>query len=238
MIDIHSHILYGIDDGAKTIEESLNILKKAYSSVVTDIVLTPHFIINSKYNCNNQDKLILLNNIKKEMSKSDININLYLGNEVYIDEGISNLVNSDISTINNSRYMLIELPMNRKSTILEDVLYELDNNNIIPVIAHPERYIEYYKDYDFFYDLIDRGCLLQANIGSIYGKYGFKVKRMVKGLLKRRMITFLGSDIHHDSSDIYNKNIYKDLLKLLKDKDYVEDILINNARVMLDSSKE
>ena len=237
MIDIHSHILYGIDDGAKTIEESLNILKKAYSSGVTDIVLTPHFIINSKYNCNNQDKLILLNNIKKEMNKEDININLYLGNEVYIDEGISNLVNIDISTINNSRYMLIELPISRKSTIIDDVLYELDNNNIIPVIAHPERYIEYYNDYEFFNDLIDRGCLLQANIGSIYGKYGLKVKRMVKGLLKRKMISFLGSDIHHASSDIYSKNIYKDLLKLLKDKDYVEDILINNARSMLDSKE-
>ena len=237
MIDIHSHILYGIDDGAKTIEESLNILKKAYSSGVTDIVLTPHFIINSKYNCNNQDKLILLNNIKKEMNKRGININLYLGNEVYIDLGISNLVNSDISTINNSRYMLIELPISRKSTIIDDVLYELDNNNIIPVIAHPERYIEYYNDYEFFYELIDRGCLLQANIGSLYGKYGLKVKRMVKGLLKRKMISFLGSDIHHASSDIYSKNIYKDLLKLLKDKDYVEDILINNARCMLDSKE-
>ena len=238
MIDIHSHILYGIDDGAKTIDESLNILKKAYSSGVTDIVLTPHYIINSKYNCNNQDKLKLLNNIKKKMNEENIDINLYLGNEVYIDSGISDLIQKDISLINGSRYMLIELPMNRKSTIIDDVLYELSKKNIIPVIAHPERYTAYYKDYEFFYDLIEKGCLLQSNVGSLYGMYGIKAKRMIKGLLKRRMITLMGSDIHHETSDIYSKNIDKDLLKLLKDKDYVDDILINNARSVIDSSKE
>lgn len=238
MIDIHSHILYGIDDGAKTIDESLNILKKAYSSGVTDIVLTPHYIINSKYNCNNQDKLKLLNNIKKKMNEENIDINLYLGNEVYVDSGISDLIQKDISTLNGSRYMLIELPMNRKSTIIDDILYELSKNNIIPVIAHPERYTAYYKDYEFFYDLIEKGCLLQSNIGSLYGMYGIKAKRMIKGLLKRRMITLMGSDIHHETGDIYSKNIDKDLLKLLKDKDYVDDILINNARSVIDSSKE
>ena len=238
MIDIHSHILYGIDDGAKTVEESLNILKKAYSSGLTDIVLTPHFIINSKYNCNNKDKLVLLNKLRDELRKNNIDINLYLGNEVYIDEGISNLVYNDIALINGSKYMLIELPMNRKSTIINDVLYELSKKNIIPVIAHPERYTAYYKDYEFFYDLIEKGCLLQGNIGSLYGMYGIKAKRMIKGLLKRRMITVMGSDIHHDTSDIYSKNIEKDLLKFLKDSDYVNDILINNARCILDSSKE
>ena len=68
--------------------------------------------------------------------------------------------------------------------------------------------------------------------------YGIKAKRMIKGLLKRRMITLMGSDIHHETSDIYSKNIDKDLLKLLKDKDYVDDILINNARSVIDSSRE
>ena len=238
MIDIHTHILPGIDDGAKTIEESLNILKKAHDYNITDIVLTPHFIINSKYNTNNKDKYKLLNILKEELVSNNININLYLGNEVYIDMGISNLLNTDISTINGSRYILLELPMNRKSTIIDDVLYELSKKDIIPIIAHPERYTAYYKDYEFFQDLIDKGCLLQGNIGSLYNKYGLKAKRMIKGLLKKRMISFMGSDIHHDSSDLYSKNINKDLYKLLKDKDYIDNILENNARVIINSSKE
>ncbi|MBR3161935.1 MAG: capsular biosynthesis protein [Bacilli bacterium] len=238
MIDIHTHILPGIDDGAKTIEESLNILKKAHNYGITDIVLTPHFIVNSKFNTNNKDKYKLLNILKEELVSNNINVNLYLGNEVYIDTGISNLLNTDISTINGSRYLLIELPMNRKSTIIDDVLYELSKKDIIPIIAHPERYTAYYNDYEFFQDLLDKGCLLQGNIGSLYNKYGLKAKRMIKGLLKKRMISFMGSDIHHNSSDLYSKNINKDLYKLLKDKDYIDNILENNARVIINSSKE
>ena len=237
MIDTHSHILYGIDDGSRTIEESINILKKASVNGITDIVLTPHYIPSSKYNCNNQDKQILLNKLKDELRKNNLDINLYLGNEVYLDLDISNLLNTDIYTINGSKYILIELPMNRKANILDDVLYDLSEKNIIPVIAHPERYTAYYKDFAFFQELIDKGCLLQGNIGSLYNNYGIKAKRMLKGLLKKRMIAIMGSDIHHDSSDIYSKDISKDLLKLLKDKPYVEDILVNNARKILESKE-
>ena len=237
MIDTHSHILFGIDDGSRTIEESINILKEASNNGIKDIILTPHYVPNSKYNCNNQDKHKLLNILKEELKKNNIDINLYLGNEVYLDLDISNLLENDIYTINGSKYMLIELPMNRKPDILDDVLYDLFELDIIPVIAHPERYIAYYKDYEFFQDLIDRGCLLQGNTGSLYNNYGIKAKRMLKGLLKKRMISILGSDIHHETSNIYEKNISKDLLKLLKDKSYVEDILVNNARNII-SSKE
>ncbi len=124
MIDTHSHILFGIDDGARNINESINILKKASTNGITDIILTPHYVPNSKYNCNNQDKQRLLNNLKEELIKNNIDINLYLANEVYLDLEISNLLENDISTINGSKYILIELPMNRKTDILEDVIYD------------------------------------------------------------------------------------------------------------------
>lgn len=228
MKDIHTHVLYGIDDGAKTIEESLNILKKAALSGVTDIVLTPHFINETIYNVNNVDKLKLFRKLKREIKKNNIDINIYLGNEVYIDENIISLY-KEISTINNSRYILIELPLNTKYSLLEEVIYNLRKNNLIPIIAHPERYTAYYKDYDFFSDLIDKGCLLQANIGSLYGNYGRHAKKMLKGFLKRDMITFFGSDIHHDSSNIYEKNIKRDLLKIVKNTDKVEDLLVGNT---------
>lgn len=228
MKDIHTHVLYGIDDGAKTIEESLNILKKAALSGVTDIVLTPHFINETIYNVNNVDKLKLFRKLKREIKKNNIDINIYLGNEVYIDENIISLY-KEISTINNSRYILIELPLNTKYSLLEEVIYNLRKNNLIPIIAHPERYTAYYKDYDFFSDLIDKGCLLQANIGSLYGNYGRHAKKMLKGFLKRDMITFFGSDIHHDSSNIYEKNIKRDLLKIVKSIDKVEDLLVGNT---------
>lgn len=229
MKDLHSHIIYDIDDGSKNLNESLEILKQASLNGVTDIVLTPHYIKDSKYNANNLEKNKKLNILQEELKKNNININLYLGNEVYIDEDIKHLLKKDISTINNSRYILIELPLNSKSLILDEVLYGLVKEKLIPIIAHPERYKAYYKNYDFFDNLIKKGCLFQANIGSLYGDYGRKSKKMLKQLLKRNMIHFMGSDIHSSNSNIYKKNIEKDLLKIVKDKDIVEDILTNNT---------
>lgn len=232
MIDIHTHILYGIDDGSKTKEESLEILKQAYQTGVTDIVLTPHYIKNSIYNANNKEKNKLLEELKKELKENKININLYLGNEIYITENIISLY-KEISTINNSRYILIELPLNNKIINLDEILYELKENNLIPIIAHPERYLAYYKNYDFFKKLIKKGCLFQGNIDSIYGKNGIKAKIMIKTMLKNNMIHFLATDIHNKNNNIYKKNIRKDILKIVKDNNIVENLLINNPDKVL-----
>ena len=232
MKDLHSHILYGIDDGSKTLDESIAILRQAYDNGVTDIVLTPHYIKNSKYNATNQEKRKILRELKKELVNNNININLYLGNEVYItDESIS--LRKEISTINNSRYILIELPLNIKYTLVEEVISKLKDKKLIPVIAHPERYIAYYKDYNFFNKLIKMGCLLQGNVGSIYGRYGKKSKKMIIELLKRDMICCFGSDIHHSSDNIYSKNIYESLFKIVRSKRKVDILLNRNVELIL-----
>ena len=230
MVDLHSHILYGIDDGSKTLEESLEILNNAYTGGVTDIVVTPHFIKDSKYKANNKKKRELLDSLVKELKKNHIPLHLYLGNEVFIDEGLSKLLDKDIATIHGSKYLLIELPMGRKYSLIEEVLDELDEVGIIPIIAHPERYLSYYKDYDFFYKLKEEGCYLQSNIGSLVGEYGRKSKKMLKELLKRDLIDFFGSDIHHSHQKIYQKKWQKELQKIIKDEKRVQDILTNNTK--------
>ena len=233
MKDIHTHILPGLDDGASNLEESLEILKCASSNGVTDVVLTPHYIKNSTYNANNKRKKNILEALKKEIKKNNININLYLGNEVYIDENLISLY-KEISTINNSRYILIELSLTTKYHLVEKVICELINNNLIPIIAHPERYISYYSDYDFFEILVKKGCLLQGNIGSLYGLHGRKAKKMLKGLLKRNLIHVIASDVHHNKK-IYEKNIEKALLKIIKDKKIVENLIeINPDKIIND----
>lgn len=235
MIDLHSHILYGIDDGSKTKEESLEILNEAYKNGITNIVVTPHYIKDSKYQANNEKKQELIETLQKELQKRDIHINLYMGNEVYITEGIPSLLQKNISTINNSNYLLIELPMGRKPIILEEVLEELIENKITPIIAHPERYLCYYKDYNFFYKLKEYGCYFQGNIASLYGYYGIKTKKMLKELLKRNLIDFFGSDIHSKNQDFYSKNIYKEILKIVKKDTIVQDILTNNSQKVLNN---
>ncbi len=235
MIDLHSHILYGIDDGSKSFDESLEILKKAYLGGVTEIVVTPHYIKDSKYKANNEDKMLLLGKLENELGKQGLSIRLYLGNEVFIDEGLPSLIGSDISTINGSKYMLMELPMGGKSLVLDEVLDELDEAGIVPIIAHPERYLSYYKNYDFFYDLKKRGCFLQGNVGSLFGYYGRKSKKMIRELLKRDLIDFFGSDIHHPYQEFYEYDVKRELKKIVKNDRIIEDILNCNARKILNN---
>lgn len=237
MIDLHSHILYGIDDGSKSLGESLEMLELAEKEGVKDIVLTPHYVKDSIYNTNNKDKKKIFNALKKEVEFCGIGVNIYLGNEVYIDEDIDKLLSKEILTINNSRYLLMELPLNRKSIVIEEAIAKLQEKDIVPIIAHPERYLCYYKDYNFFRDLVDSGCLLQANVGSLFGKYGRKSKKILKELLKRDLISFFGSDIHSTENNFYKLDVRKKLIKMLRDEGKVDDLLVNNALKVLNNEK-
>lgn len=227
MKDLHTHILHKVDDGPSLLEESLEILNKAYLNGVTDIVLTPHYINNSKYMVNNKEKKELVEELKTWLEVSNININLYLGNEVYIDDKVPSFI-KEVSTINNSRYLLIELSLQEKTNNILSYIAKLKKKQITPIIAHPERYLAYYKDYDFFKELLKLGCLFQGNIGSLYGKYGIKSKIMIKYMLKNNMIHLMASDIHNKQDNIYQKNYYKKLLKIVKSKEIVADLLENN----------
>ncbi len=238
MVDLHSHILYGIDDGSKSIEESLEILRNEVEFGVTDVVLTPHYIKDSKYNANNKTKEKIFMSLQEAAKEANININLYLGNEVYIDEGITKLLRKEeIKTINNTKYVLVELPLNHEYMMLDEVLDELLSYNLVPILAHPERYSRFQGNFDYFDHLIRMGCLLQGNIGSLSGKYGKNAKKMLQNLLKRDMITVIGTDIHHAGSSILDINVEKCLKKIVKDQSKVEDLLINNARKILKSRK-
>ena len=114
MRDIHCHIMYGIDDGSKSLEQSIEILKNAYSNGITDIVLTPHYINKSEYNCNNKNKKKILDELIGELKKEKIDINLYIGNEVMIDPDVSKLI-ANIPGFNSN--------MNRLFSILKDIIY-------------------------------------------------------------------------------------------------------------------
>ena len=131
--DLHSHYLYGIDDGSKSIEESISLIKKAYEEGTTSIILTPHYIRKSKYNANNEVKLERFNKLKEELKKQNINVNLYLGNEVFISSQILRLIEeNEIYTLNNSRYVLIEFGLSQILYEAKDIIYELVRKGYIP----------------------------------------------------------------------------------------------------------
>ncbi len=229
MRDIHCHIMYGIDDGSKSLEQSLEILKNAYSNGITDIVLTPHYVNKTKYNCNNENKKIILEELKNKLKEENIDINLYIGNEVMIDPDITKLISNDeISTINNTKYVLVELPMHYENPNSEKMIFDLIRHGYIPVLAHPERYEYVQEDISKLDPFIEMGCVLQGNYLSLFGKYGDNSKKLLKILLKEKKIKLLASDIHRPSTDYRIKKLKKKLKWFLKDKKYIEDLLENN----------
>ena len=228
MKDLHSHLLFGIDDGSKNIDESIELLKEMEKGGVTDLMITPHYIRKSNFNCNNKNKLELFKQLEKKKKEENININLYLGNEVYLSTKLLELIKKrEIRTLNNKRYLLVEVPLHNKYNNTIEIIQQVISKGIIPVLAHPERYEMFQKEPDYLEEYLSAGILMQGNFTSLFGKYGPKAKKLLIYYLKKKWITFLGSDTHHEVK--YNeKKLYKMLLKITKDKEYVEDLMFNN----------
>lgn len=234
MIDIHSHLLFGVDDGSRTLEESVHVIKKLSEVGYTDIILTPHYINDSTYVSTREENLDVLKRLKVGLIRNNVNVNLYLGNEIYIDSEIANLLkNNIISSLNDTKYLLIELPMSGENEIYYDVFLDLINMGYKVILAHPERYISFQKDFNKIYELKELGVLLQSNVGSVLGDYGRGAKKTIKRLLKENLITFMGTDIHHNKEEYtFVEKAKKKMGKYLTQKQ-INNIFENNAKVLL-----
>ena len=227
MVDIHNHLLYGIDDGSKSIEESIDVLKDLEQVGYTDIILTPHYITDSRYDSSRDNNLERLEILKKEVKENNININLYLGNEIFIDDNIYELLKEDlISSLNDTDYLLIELPLSGEFSGYLEVFKYLIQKGYNVILAHPERYISFQDDFNKIYELENIGVYFQSNIDSLVGKYGPKAEEMIIRLLKENKLSFLATDIHSKKHD-YN------IWKLAKNKalryvtEEVYNVLVN-----------
>ena len=200
MIDIHSHILPNIDDGSRSIEETFNLIKEAKNVGFDAIISTSHYM-EGYYETNVPEREVWINAIYENLQVKNINIRLYLGNEIYLTENIIKLLEEGkASTINDTSYVLFEMPLNAEPLNLYDIVYEMMQCKLVPILAHPERYSFVQKDPELIYDLIQKGVLMQANYGSIIGQYGEKAKMIVRKFLKNNMIHFLGTDVHRQNT--------------------------------------
>ncbi len=233
MIDIHNHLLYGIDDGSKSLSSSIELLKDLETLGYSSIILTPHYIKNTKYNSSKTNNLKILSELKKEVKKNNININLYLGNEIFYDEDIIELLNSDeISSLNNTKYLLIELPMSGEVIGYEDIFNDLIIKGYKVILAHPERYLSFQKDFNKIYELEKIGVLFQSNIESIIGSYGRHAKKMIKRLLKENKISYLATDIHHKKDYSKYTLSYKKIIKIIGNEKFNELTNINPSHLI------
>lgn len=237
MIDIHSHILYGIDDGATSIEESIEILKKLSILGFTKVIATPHYISNTEYVADNNKKREIFKELKEKIKELDIPIELYLGNEIFIDDDLmSRMVSQDIYTLNNTNYILLELPRMERCDYALDLIYELVRRGVKVILAHPERYVSFQKNPKLIDDYIELGVLLQGNVDSLTGKHGGEAKKLFTKLLKKRKYFVLASDIHHDNSSFFDN--FESLKKKMihyTDKNYIDDLFINNPEKILNN---
>ena len=237
MVDFHTHILPNIDDGSKSVEETFALIKEAEKAGFDAIISTSHYI-EQYYNVPNRDRKIWLDALSSKFDEQNINMKLYLGSEIYITEKIVELIKEEkAATINNTKYVLFELPMNAKPFYLNDVIFEIMKNDMKPILAHPERYSFIQKNPNEIYDLIQKGVLMQSNYASFIGYYGNGVKFTARKLLKNNMIHFLGSDVH-TSKTIYPKipKILEELKKLIGEEK-VYELTEKNPKLALNNEK-
>ncbi|MGB9595238.1 MAG: tyrosine-protein phosphatase [Candidatus Poribacteria bacterium] len=219
MVDIHSHILPGIDDGAKNIQESFVMLKNAFNAGVEVIVATPHLVGRiSDADVQKRDELI--NEMQTVADKNAIEIQIKPGYECYISPEMNDLGEKLFEfTINkNGKYILLELPMQSIPYFADETLVRIKKQGITPIIAHPERNIAIMNNPKILQGFIEKGYLAQLNAGSILGYYGNSVKNVAKTFLRHNYINVVASDIHSTSLSILPKafSIISELIGLNK----------------------
>lgn len=204
MIDIHSHITFDIDDGAKSIEESVMLCRQAADNGFDGIVATPHFT-----DYRNVDGFILerdskLQLLREMLSEEGIDITLYAGSELYLSRGIFKAGDLDELTINNSRYMLCEFPLG-PFNVEEGLaaITELSYRGYTPIVAHPERYYVIRHDDEIIERLLHRGAVFQVNADSLAGNIDISAQEIAARLIKDGVARFIASDAH----DIRHRNM-------------------------------
>lgn len=229
MIDFHSHILPNIDDGSRSLNETIYMIEEAKKAGFTKIISTSHYI-DGYYEANEEQRAKLLNEVKENFQGME----LYLGNEIYITNQMTDLLSEKkASTINNSKYVLFELPMNTKAMDVKEVVFRLMEKGYVPIIAHPERYKYVKENIEYVRELADMGVLFQSNYGSSIGMYGKKAQKTQKRLLEEGLIQFFGSDVH-TVEQVYTKmpKILKKLRKIISEEELEQFSTVNPQKVL------
>ena len=225
-IDIHSHLLPGIDDGAKDIDNSIELILKMYSYGIKNFITTPHVLGDVYPNSSETIKSKLEEVRKALLAKGYLDIKINAAAEYMLDEQFSKrLEKNDILTLKDN-YILVEMSYFNAPMNLYDVLFEIQLKGYKPVLAHPERYNFYHNELDNYYKLKKAGCLFQLNLLSLTEQYGKNVQQISNKLLTQNLYDFVGTDTHH-------KNHLQLLKKIGTDKNLkkIQHLLNNNSTI-------
>ncbi len=195
MIDLHTHILPGLDDGAKSLDEALQMARVAAADGIRTVAATSHFGFHLKLTW--PAIVEAVDALNQALVAEALPLRVAAAAEITISpEVLDVLERNGALTINGSRYALTELPFDQYPLYTERVLFEMQLRGIVPIIAHPERNSQIIKDPDILGRLVQRGALAQITTTSLLGGFGGATKRAAEHMLKHNMAHFLASDAH------------------------------------------
>ena len=222
-VDIHSHLIPGIDDGSKSMEESIQLITKLKDLGFKKLIITPH-IMHHRFPNSSEVILSGLKELKAEVKKQQIDIELEVAAEYYLDEHFVTLLNKkDILTFGDN-YLLFEMSYAIKPANLESIIYEMKVAGYKPILAHPERYMFMHEDFSIYENLKESGVLFQVNLNSFNGYYSKPVEKMAFKLMERGFIDFIGSDTHKEKQlEYFSKNLNSNIM----DKIFSRNSILN-----------
>lgn len=247
MYDIHCHLAFGVDDGSESLEESLEMIKIYKRVGYTGAIVTSHYD-KGRFTVMGPTVREKIGIIKDVLKDEGIDFSLFPGNEVQIDgDTVSLLKKGDLNRLNDSRYVLCELPFFTKPNYAKDIFYELQLEGRVPIIAHPERYQYVRKNPNRIVDFINSGCLLQMNISSLSSKDSEETARY---LLEKNFIQVVATDSHSSRwrnpnnskefgllKDLVGENKYRELVEVNPEK-IVKNDFIRVSPVEIDEQSE
>ena len=237
-VDIHTHILPGVDDGAEDVSQAMEMLKQAWEHGTGAVILTPHY--RGHYQGNVSGRLTpLFEELRRQAAKECPEMELYLGCEVgYALDVSEKLVDGSVLTLNDTHYVLLEFREHTfRSRVLDGVL-EVLNFGYIPIVAHVERCEAFRSNPELAREVTHLGALLQLNADSVLGGCGYGIKRYCHKLMKSRYVHFIASDAHDLKQRKPQLKACYQKVKKRFGKDYADILFIENPRAVLEDSEE
>jgi protein-tyrosine phosphatase len=234
MIDIHSHILPGIDDGAKTIYDSIDLAKQAVSEGIHTIIATPHHR-NGKYDNIKSDILPLTSELNERFDREGIDLTVLPGQECRIyGEILEDYKKGEILTLNHdSQYLFIEFPSSSIPRYAERLLYEIQVEGLTPVIVHPERNSEIVERPDKLYKFVQNGAATQLTASSLTGYFGKNIQKFSQQIIEANLAHFIASDAHN----IKNRSFkMEEAMDFIEKKYGIDSVyyFIDNAEILVE----
>ena len=233
MIDIHSHILPNIDDGAQSEKESQLMLKNAIADGIQTIVATPHY--HPRYRNEKEDILTSTRRLQQIAKKKKLKIDILPGQEirVYGDLIEDYEAGKLLSLTDHSRYLLIEFPARQVPNYVERLFYEIEQQGLTPIIAHPERNLEFLEKPDKLYNLVAHGAFAQLTTASLLGDFGGKVQKFSYRLIESNLVHFLATDAHNTTNRSFNMSQAYEKIESKYGLNYAT-YLMENAKLLIE----